>query len=103
MTRFARLVLPAGQGSRFGGHKLLAPLDGRPILQHVLDAVAAAGPEQTVVVRGAGAAELEAAVEWRAELRVVNPRPEDGLSSSVRLGLAAIQALPDAAEVDALL
>ena len=45
--RFGAVVLAAGAGSRFGGGKLLAPLDGRPILQHVLDALRAAGLGET--------------------------------------------------------
>ena len=40
----------AGAGRRFGGGKLLATLEGRPILQHVLDALAAAGIDDPVVV-----------------------------------------------------
>ena len=31
------IVLAAGQGTRFGGNKLLSPLAGRPMLAHVLD------------------------------------------------------------------
>ena len=46
------LVLAAGAGSRFGGGKLLAPIGGRPILQHVLDALATAGLDDVVVVLG---------------------------------------------------
>jgi molybdenum cofactor cytidylyltransferase len=101
--RFAVLVLAAGEGRRFGGHKLLAQLQGRPILQHVLDAVAAAGPEVTLVVLGADAAEAERQVQWREEHRVVNPDPGKGLSSSLKLGLARIQALPEAVTLDAIL
>ncbi len=83
-------MLAAGAGSRFGGGKLLAPIGGRPILQHVLDALAAAGIDDVVVVLGVDAAAIEAAIEWRAERRVVNPDPARGLSSSLPLGFETI-------------
>jgi molybdenum cofactor cytidylyltransferase len=101
--RFAALILAAGDGRRFGGHKLLATLEGRPILQHVLDAVAAAGPAATVVVLGADAGDAEGLIEWRAETRVINPDPARGMSSSLKLGLAAIQSLPEAETLGAIL
>jgi CTP:molybdopterin cytidylyltransferase MocA len=91
------LVLAAGLGSRFGGAKLLAPIAGRPVLQHVLDALAAAGPAEVVVVLGQDAADIEAAIAWRAERRVVNPAPERGLASSLQVGFDAIG--PDAEAV----
>jgi CTP:molybdopterin cytidylyltransferase MocA/SAM-dependent methyltransferase len=83
------IVLAAGAGQRFGGGKLLAPIDGRPILQHVLDALAGAGIEDPVVVVGADAAALDFVIEWRGARRVANPAPERGLSSSLQLGWAA--------------
>lgn len=87
--RTVAVVLAAGASRRFGSPKLLAPLGDRPLLQHPLDALAAAGMDDVVVVVGTGAAEIERAIVWRGERRVVNPRPEDGLSSSVRVGLDA--------------
>jgi molybdenum cofactor cytidylyltransferase len=84
------LVLAAGAGSRFGGGKLLATIGGRPVLQHVLDALAAAGVGEVVVVLGMDAAAVEAAITWRGERRVVNPAPERGLSSSLQVGFEAI-------------
>ena len=83
------LVLAAGASSRFGSNKLLAPLEGRPLLQHALDAVAAAGLADVVVVLGDEAPAMEAAIAWRGERRAVNERPGDGLSSSLRVGLDA--------------
>jgi molybdenum cofactor cytidylyltransferase len=83
------VVLAAGASSRFGSPKLLADLAGRPVLQHTLDAIAAAGLGDVVVVLGDGRAEVEAATAWRGERRVVNERPQDGLSSSLRVGLDA--------------
>jgi molybdenum cofactor cytidylyltransferase len=89
-SRCVAVVLAAGEASRFGSVKLLAALDGRPLLQHVLDAVADAGIEQVVVVLGRARGEIEPAIAWRAELRVANPNPELGLSSSLQVGMAAV-------------
>ncbi|MBI2763834.1 MAG: NTP transferase domain-containing protein [Chloroflexi bacterium] len=89
------IVLAAGAGRRFGGGKLLAHLDGRPILQHVLDALAAAGIDDPVVVLGDDEATVVAEVEWRSARRVRNPRPARGLSSSLKIGWnAALAANP---------
>ncbi len=87
--RVVVVVLAAGASSRFGSQKLLASLGGRPVLQHTLDAVAAAGLRDVVVVLGDGRAEVEAVIAWRSERRVTNERPGDGLSSSLRVGLDA--------------
>ena len=95
MAAVTAIVLAAGSGSRFGGGKLLATIGGRPVLQHVLDAIAAAGVDAVVVVLGAEAPAIEAAIEWRTERRVVNPAPQDGLSSSLRVGFGALPATAD--------
>ncbi len=109
----AVVVLAAGAGARFrrargsrrpptsvvpsstvaadrSGVKLLAPLGGRPLLQHVLDHVARIAPASTVVVLGHDAEEIERAIEWRDERLVRNPAPQQGISSSVALGLEAL-------------
>jgi molybdenum cofactor cytidylyltransferase len=89
--RIGAVILAAGAGSRFGGGKLLAPLDGRPILDRVLEAVRAAGVADAVVVLGHDAPAIEAAIPWGAERRVLNPDPDAGLSSSLRVGFAALE------------
>jgi CTP:molybdopterin cytidylyltransferase MocA/SAM-dependent methyltransferase len=86
------VVLAAGTGSRFGGGKLLAELGGRPILQHVLDALADAGMNDVIVVLGDDEPTIEATIAWRGERRIRNPDPLRGLSSSVRMGLEAATA-----------
>jgi molybdenum cofactor cytidylyltransferase len=88
-VRVVAIVLAAGFSSRFGSPKLLAPLAGRPVLQHVLDALAAAGVDDVAVVLGDEHEAAVAAIAWRGERRVVNERPGDGLSSSLRVGLDA--------------
>jgi molybdenum cofactor cytidylyltransferase len=96
--RVRAVVLAAGAGSRFGGRKLEARIAGRPILQHVLDALARAGLDDPIVVLAPDSA-LERSVEWRRARWVVNPDPTPGLSSSLQLGWAAALATdpqPDA-------
>ena len=94
------IVLAAGASRRFGSSKLLAPLVGRPVLEHVLDAVAAARLMDVVVVLGTDSAAVIEAVTWRTERIEINPRPMDGLSSSLRIGLDAAAEDPT---VDAVL
>ena len=87
--RVMGIVLAAGAATRFGSPKQLAPLDGRPLLQHPLDALTDAGMDDIVVVLGAEAAAIEEAITWRGERRLVNVRPQDGLASSLQIGLEA--------------
>lgn len=84
------VVLAAGAGTRFGGGKLLARIGGRPVLQHVLDTLAAAGLSNVVVVLGDDREAIEAAITWRSERRIRNPDPGRGLSSSLRIGIEAV-------------
>ncbi len=44
------IILAAGQGARMGRPKQLAPLEGRSLLQHVIDAAVAAPLDGIVVV-----------------------------------------------------
>ncbi len=88
--RVVAIVLAAGAGSRFGGHKLLATIEGRPILQHVLDRIVDTGIGETVVVLGEDAEAVEMAIDWRSERRVRNPDPGRGLSSSLQVGIEAL-------------
>ena len=90
--RIGAIVLAAGAGSRFGGGKLAAQLDGRPILQHVLDRLAEAGIDDPVVVT---AAPIGATIEWRAARPVTNPDPARGLASSLKIGWDAAMSAPD--------
>src|SRR5438132_10270294 len=66
----AGLILAAGESRRFGPQpKLLAELDGRPLLEHAIRAQCATPQlERVVVVLGANAAEISAAIDFgRAE------------------------------------
>jgi len=95
--RLAVVVLAAGAGSRFSdvlGAKLLAPLDGQPLLARVLTEVRRIAPAVTVVVLGHGAGRLEDEIGWAGELRIRNHEPERGLASSLQMGIDTLRALP---------
>jgi molybdenum cofactor cytidylyltransferase len=85
------VVLAAGAATRFGSPKQLAPLDGRPLLQHALDAtLAVPAIDRTVLVLGAHAERVRAGVALGAAEIVVCPDWERGLSASLRCGLRAL-------------
>jgi CTP:molybdopterin cytidylyltransferase MocA len=95
----AAVVLAAGAGSRFSdepGGKLLAEVDGESMLARVLGEVRAFGPAATVVVLGHGAAVIEEELYWSDEIRVRNHAPDQGLASSLKVGIDTLRALPDA-------
>ena len=98
------IVLAAGGGTRYVGssHKLLAPLAGRSVIRHVLDAVLASGVTPVIVVTGAVdlSTEIRAASLDREPLHVVyNDRWRLGMASSLQCGLATARSLGLAAVV----
>lgn len=80
------VLLAAGAGRRFAGatHKLRAPLDGRPVLAHAIDALVASGLEAVVVT---GAADVADLVPPDVAL-VANPGWASGQAASVQVGIA---------------
>jgi CTP:molybdopterin cytidylyltransferase MocA len=82
----AGLVLAAGAGRRFGGGKLLAELDGSPLLEYALAAVERAPLDRTVVVLGADADAILARVPLHGAEPVVCEDWEEGQSASLRCG-----------------
>ena len=97
----AGIILAAGDSSRLGRPKQLLDLGGKPVLQHVVDAAAAAPLDEIVVVLGHAASDVAAAVALPATgCFVVNPDHASGQSTSLRAGL---QAAPEAAAAVILL
>ena len=87
----AGLVLAAGAGTRFGGRKQLAELDGRPLLDHALAAMASAPVEPVTVVLGADADAIRAAVDMHGAEPIVCHEWDEGQSASLRMGIDALE------------
>ena len=90
------IVLAAGASTRFGSPKQLASVGGRGLLETVLDrAMQLAGPEVTVVL-GADAPAIRASLGSTGASFVINDRHQEGISSSIRAGLAQLPASVEA-------
>jgi molybdenum cofactor cytidylyltransferase len=87
----AALVLAAGRSSRTGGpNKLLATLDGKPLVRHVVEAALASAVSGVTVVTGHMADRIEAALTGLPVQFVHNPDYAAGLSTSLKVGIAAL-------------
>jgi molybdenum cofactor cytidylyltransferase len=86
------LILAAGGGVRFGEEpKLLADLEGRPMLEYAIEAQCAI-PEfnQVVVVLGAHAAGMLARVDFSHAEPVICQDWREGMATSLRCGIEAL-------------
>ena len=86
----AGVVLAAGGSTRFGSPKQLAELRGRPLLDCVVDTVRAVPAVNPIlVVLGAHAEQIRAAVDLDDLQVVVADGWQEGISASLRAGVAA--------------
>ncbi len=75
-TPLAIITLAAGQGTRMNStlHKVLHPIAGRPMIEHLLASAAELNPARQVVVAGHGREQLEAQLGSRAVIAVQDPQ-----------------------------
>jgi molybdenum cofactor cytidylyltransferase len=90
--RYAAVVLAAGKSSRMAPHNklLVADRTGKPMIARVVDNVLSSGARPIVVVTGHMAAEIEQALRGRPVRFVHAPDYADGLSASLKAGIAAV-------------
>ena len=96
MTRVGAIILAAGQSSRFragggmGPTKLVAKLDGKPIVRRVVEAALATKAHPVVVVTGYARSSVEGAIADLGVEFAFNPKFATGLASSLSVGLSAM-------------
>ncbi|MEZ5788271.1 MAG: molybdopterin-binding/glycosyltransferase family 2 protein [Xanthobacteraceae bacterium] len=96
--RIAALVLAAGRSSRMGGpNKLLAEVGGRPLVRIAVEEALASAARPVIVVTGHQRERVEAALAGLAVTFAHNPDFAEGLSASLKTGIAAVPPSADAA------
>src|SRR5438105_80313 len=88
--RIAALLLAAGQSSRMESNKLLAEVEGRPMVARVAQRLLSSHARPIVAVLGNEAERVNTALAKLPVERVRNPAFAEGLSSSLKTGLAAL-------------
>ena len=92
----AAIILAAGSSSRMGGgrHKLLLPLDDRPVLAHVIDASLASQARPIIVVLGHQSDQVRSHIKQNTihdDITLVeNTHYQQGMSSSLRIGIQTL-------------
>ena len=94
-ARVTGLLLTAGRSTRMGlSNKLLAEIDGLPMVVHAVEAMLQSGADPVIVVTGHEADAVREVIGDRNVTFVHNPDYADGLSTSLGAGL---DALPESA------
>lgn len=88
--QIAGVILAAGESKRLGQPKQLLDWKGKPFVRQVAETALAARLDPVVVVTGAAAAEVSAALDGLPVRIVHNVDWAQGQSSSVKAGLAAV-------------
>lgn len=91
MRDLAAVILAAGQGTRMKSslHKVLHPIAGRPMLDHLLDSFAALAPARTVVVCGDRFEQLEQALAGRG-VELARQEPQLGTAHAALMAREAL-------------
>ena len=88
----AAIILAAGRSTRMGANKLLEQLNGKPLVRHVAEAALASKAHPIIVVTGHQQERVEAELEVLNLDFIHNPDFADGLSSSLKAGVAVLPA-----------
>ncbi len=96
ICRVGGVVLAAGESTRLGGVKQLMTFRGKPLVAYSVETALEGSLTPVIVVVGAKAEAIKNALAHYPIHIVENTEPERGQSSSVHLGLDAIQGQVDA-------
>ena len=98
MRQVAAVILAAGEAKRFRRSsdetKLVAELEGKPIVRHVAEAALASRAHPVLLVTGHAHEQVASALDGLMLERIHNRDPGAGLSASLKL---AVRALPSTA------
>lgn len=83
----AAVILAAGPSLPTESPKQLVDVQGRPVLQRVVDSALGWGVDPVVVVLGASAEEILDSIEFGDATVAINEGWEEGIASSLRVGL----------------
>jgi molybdenum cofactor cytidylyltransferase len=97
MTNATVIILAAGDSSRMGSPKALLDWHGVPLVDHILATARAGGCNSALVVLGRDAEAIQSGAELADAKIVLNPEPERGQISSLKLGLGALDFSTDCA------
>ena len=89
-NRVSAILLAAGTSSRMGQAKQLLPLGSSTVLAQTLAHTRAAGVDEVVLVLGSSAESIRHHLSLDGVKVVVNPSYEQGMASSLRTGLSAL-------------
>jgi molybdenum cofactor cytidylyltransferase len=88
--RVAAIVLAAGMSTRMGSNKLIADMNGEPLVRHVVRAAESSRARPIAVVTGHDHKSVGGALTDTETTIVHNPDFRDGLSTSLRAGICAL-------------
>lgn len=91
--RVGAVILAAGASKRLGEPKQLLMLGGETLLERAVRAAHAAGCSPVIVVLGASAEVIQTECVFDDAIVVVNENWTEGMGSSVRAGVGAVQDL----------
>ncbi len=95
VPKIAAIILAAGTSSRMGSNKLLADLEGKPLIRHAVEAAVASQADPVIVVTGRDADQVKAALHDLDVQFTDNQDYSKGLSTSLRAGISAVPAPND--------
>ena len=87
----AVIILAAGYSSRMGKFKALLPIDNRPAISILIEAVKKSGIQDIIIVTGYEREKLIPVIEGYNVVEAYNPEYDSGMFSSIKRGLMEIR------------